>query len=89
MRPGVDFVVVRPKKITFTDCETKPGHGGHAAPSVGEFPTYGVGGRETKGEGMEKVWGDHGRECVVEVCEGFIGGAEGAVGEDVGTVGQV
>lgn len=49
----------------------------------------GGGGREAEGKAVEEVREGDGREGVVEVCGWFVRVAKGAVGQDVGAVGEV
>ena len=85
----VGFPLVAAKEITLHHCEPDAYDRNDVAPSLPVGARDGRGSREAEGEGVEEVRKGDGGESVVEVCGWLVGVAEGAIGQDVGTVGEV
>lgn len=86
---GVGLPLVAAEEVAFHDREADAEDRDDVAPAFAVGARDGGGGREAEGEGVEEVGEGDGREGVVEVCGWFVGVAEGAVGQDVGAVGEV
>lgn len=86
---GVGLPLVAAEEVAFHDAEADAEDRDDVAPPLAVGAGDGGGGREAEGEGVEEVGEGDGWEGVVEVCGRFVRVAEGAVGQDVGAVGEV